>query len=131
MSLHQSVVTHALQTTDKITVSCLDAYPSIDVALRITVVSCSTHQQLFKQQLAPWRLTSEVSTSDPLFRVDLLGPEQQTYPGDDAASARAARKEVQNLVMLPLVRSTVYRQDTGCVGEQFCMLRSTRPSDAT
>ena len=41
-------LSHVRHTTLKITVSCLDAYPSTQVALRITIVSCSTHQQLFK-----------------------------------------------------------------------------------
>ena len=47
-----SAVTQVLQTSLNITVSCLVADPSIQIALRITVVSCSAHPQLFKQQHA-------------------------------------------------------------------------------
>ena len=111
---------HVLQTSLKTTESCLDAYPSIHVALRITVVSCSTHQQLLKQQLAPWSVTCEVSTSNPSVRVEFLGPDNATTKRDDAISAYAARKEgrkVQNLVMMPPALSTVYTQDTGYGGE--------------
>ena len=83
---------HVLQTTLKITDSCLDAYPSIHVPLRITVVSCSTHQQLFKQELAPWSVTSEVSTSNPSFWL-FLGPNNTTTRREDATSSYAPRKE--------------------------------------
>ena len=55
-----SAVSHVLQIIFKITVSCLVAYP-----IKITVVSCATHQQKFTQQRALWSVTSEVSTSDP------------------------------------------------------------------
>ena len=72
-------VVQVLQTILKTTVSLLDEYPSIQIALKITVVSCSTHQQQFKQQLALGSVTSEVSTSDPVQRVEFLGPEQHNY----------------------------------------------------
>ena len=73
-----------LQATLKITVSYLDAYPSIHVALRITVVSCSTHQ------LAPWCV--RFSTSDPSFRVEFLGPHNTTTKREDATSAYATKE---------------------------------------
>ena len=120
-----SDVTCVFQTTLKITVSCLEAYPSIQVALSTTVVSCSTHQRLFKQQLARWSVKGEFSTSDPSCWVVFLGPKQHNYHREDATSACTAGKNVQNLVMLSLVLSTVHTQDTGYGGEQFYMLRST------
>ena len=126
MSLHPSVVTHVLPTTLEITVSCIDAYPRIHVDLTITVVTCSTHQELFEQELASWSVTSEVSTTDPSFRVEFPGPKQHNYQKEDATSACSAKKEVQNLVMLSLVLSTVFIPDTGYGGELFKMLRSTR-----
>ena len=38
-----------------------------------------THQQLFKQQFAPWSVASEASTSDPSCWVEFLGPKQHNY----------------------------------------------------
>ena len=80
------------------------------------------HQQLLKQQLAPWNVTSEVSTSDPSFKVEFLGPRQNNFQREDATSACSTRKEVQNLVMLSLVLSTVYAQETEYGGEKFYLL---------
>ena len=93
-----------LQTTLKITVSCLDSHPSIHVTLRITVVSSSTHQHLFKQELPLWSATGEVSTSDHSFLVQFVGPNNTTTKKEDANSAYA----VHNLVMLSLVLSTFF-----------------------
>ena len=58
---------------------CLDEYPSIHVALRITVVSCSTQQQLLKQSSTPWSVTSVVSTPERAFKVEFLGQKQRNY----------------------------------------------------
>ena len=84
---------HVLQTTLKIMVSCSDAYPLTPVALRVKVVSCSTHQQLFKQQLAPWSEASEVSTSTPSFRVEFLGPNNTTNQREDSRNFSVRSKE--------------------------------------
>ena len=121
---------HKLQTTLKITVSCLDANPRIHVALKITVGSCSTHQHLLKQQLAPWSVASEVLTSDPSC-VKFLGPNNATTKGKTQLQRSLQGKKMQNLVMLSLVLITVYTQDTGYGGEQLKMLNSARPSDTT
>ena len=64
----------------------------IQIALRITVVSCSTHQSQFKQQLAPWSLTSEVSTSDPLHGLEFLGP-KTTQPPEGKTQRKVAPQE--------------------------------------
>ena len=88
---------HVLQTTLKMTVSCLDAYPIIHAALKIAVVSCSTHQQLFKQQLAPWSVTGEAFT----WSSDQTTPQRRRN-----FSVRGKRRKVQNFVMLSLVFST-------------------------
>ena len=88
---------HKLQTTLKITVSCLDANPRSHVALKITVGSCSTHQHLLKQQLAPWSVASEVLTSDPSCRVKFLGPNNATTKGKTQLQRSLQGKKMQKL----------------------------------
>ena len=83
------------------------------IALRITAVSCSTHQQKFKQQLTPWSVTSEVSASDPSHGVECHGPKQhnyQTQQGKDGAEPGRVL----------VGASTLYAQDTwGTVESNF------------
>ena len=88
---------HVLQTAFKITVSCLDAYPSIHVALRMTIVPCSTRQQVFKQQVAPWSVTGEVWTSDPSFLVEFLGLNDITTKEKTQRQRSEQRRKVQKL----------------------------------
>ena len=116
MSLHPSVGIMYFKPISRSRFRVFYAYPSIHVTLKITVVSYTTHQQLFKQKLAPWSVTSEVSTLHSRWSAS-----------DQATSAYAAKKEAQNLVVLSLVLSTVYFEDTVQGGEQFEMLRSSFP----
>ena len=99
---------HVLQTTLKMTVSCLDAYPIIHAALQIAVVSCSTHQQLFKQQLAPWSVTDEAFTS---------GPRPKQHNNEDATSAYAAREgmcRTLSCCQFHMLRSSKFGHVQGC-----------------
>ena len=63
-----SAVSNVLEISLKITVSCLHAFPSVQIALKITVVTCATHQQQFKKQLAPWSETGGVFDLRPFRR---------------------------------------------------------------
>ena len=125
MSLHLSVATRVLQTTLKITVSCHDAYPSIHVALKITVVSCWTHQQLFRQQLAPWSVTSEVSTPDPSFRVDFLRSNQHNYLWKTQHQRAQQEKKCITWSYCRWYSAQFTHKIRGTVESSFYMLRST------
>ena len=87
-------------------------------------VSCSTHQQLFKQQLAAWSVTSEVATPDPSSRVEFLRSKQHNYFWKTQLQ-RAAREEMQNLVVLSVVVSTFFHKIQCTVESSFYMQRST------
>ena len=104
---------HVLQNTLKMTVSCLDAYPIIHAALKIAVVSCSTHQQLFKQQLAPSNVTGEAFTSCP---------QTKQHNNEDATSAYAAREGRRRTLSC----CRWYSAHSVHGGEQFHMLRSSK-----
>ena len=74
------------------------------IARRVTAVSCSTHQQKFKQQLTPWSVTSEVSASDPSHGVECHGPKQHNYQmGDPTLRCTTRKRMVPNLVVFSLV----------------------------
>ena len=106
------------------TVSCHDAYPSIHVALKITDVSCSTHQQVFKQQLAPWSVTSEVSTPDPSFRVEFLRSKQHNYLWKTQLQ-RAQEKKCRIWSYCRWYSAQFIHKIQGTVESSFYMLRST------
>ena len=80
---------------------------SIQVTLSITVVSCSTHKQQFKQQLAPWSVTREVSTSDTSHWVEFLGPATRVAKG-----RRTTRRSGAEPGRVLVGTSTICTQDT-------------------
>ena len=56
-------------------------------------VSCATHQQPFKRELATQSVEGEVSTTDPSYRVEFLGQTQHNYQKEDATTRCTMWKE--------------------------------------
>ena len=99
-----STVTHAHQTTLKITFRALPHTQAFMVLSGSRSCLMRQQQQLSRQQLALWSATSEVSTSDPSYWVEFPGPKQYNYRREDAAPrCNTWEGMVLNLVMFSLV----------------------------
>ena len=117
MSLHPSVGFMCCKPLSRITVWCVGAYPSIHVALRITVVPCLTLQQLVQT----WCV--EV-LGPPIFLIKGGTPRttQQHLPkGIDASSAYATKegKMCRTWSCCRLYSTQVKHKDTRYGGKQF------------
>ena len=71
-------------------------------------------------------LSTQQHLPPSLERPPLRGATQREFHREHSTSACVARKDVQNLVMLSLVLSTVHTPDTGHGGEQFYVPNAIR-----
>ena len=83
-------------------------------------VSCSTHQPLFKQQLASWSVSSEISTIRPFIPGGDPSDQRTQQPPEDATSALAARKEGAELGHVVVgTQHSLYTGNTSTVESSF------------
>ena len=118
----KSAVSHVLQTILKITFSCLVGFPWIQIALSITALPCSTHQQ-FNQQNALWSVTGEVSTSD--HAQNSSDHNDTSVKKKTQLSLRNKKRMAPYLVVFSLVPAQLVHKIQGHGGEQqvkFAML---------
>ena len=79
---------------------------------------------MFKQQLAPWSVTSEVSTPDPSFRVEFLRSKQHNYLWKTQLQ-RAQEKKCRIWSCCRWYSAQITHKIQGTVESSFYMLGST------